>query len=86
MSLIIGVTFIGVPDPGDGSEAQQEEFIARMNPQVSHVLDEPLELWVDYEVLTQPTMVFVSADGTQDLHSGGIDAQDLLDRAKELAA
>ena len=57
-----------------------------MNPQVAHILDEPLDVWRDREVLTQPSMIFIDADGNSTLHSGGIDAMDLLNRAKELAA
>jgi len=56
-----------------------------MNPQVSHILDDPLDVWREYSVVSQPTMVFVAADGTQELHAGGIDANDLLDRVRALA-
>jgi len=74
-----------VPDPSDGSEKQQAEFMARMNPPVSHVLDNPLTVWGENNVLTNPSMVFVESDGTRTIHSGGIDAMELLERAKEMA-
>ncbi len=80
------MTFIGVPDPSDGTPEKQEEFMARIKPAVSHILDEPLDIWSDYEVLTQPSMVFVSGDGTREIHSGAIDAFDLRDRVEALAS
>lgn len=60
--------------------------MARIKPPVSHVLEQPLDIWTEFEVITQPSMVFVSADGTQEIHSGAIDAFDLLERAEALAA
>lgn len=59
--------------------------MARMNPPVSHVLDNPLTVWGENNVLTNPSMVFVESDGTRTIHSGGIDAMELLERAKEMA-
>lgn len=85
-SQVEGVTFIGIPDPSDGTEEKQQEFMARMRPQVSHILDDPIRVWQERQVLTQPSMIFIDADGTATLHSGSIDAMDLLNRAKELAA
>ena len=79
------MTFIGVPDPLDGSEAQQAEFIDRITPPISHVLDDPISVWAQYEVSTQPSMVFVGSDGTATLHSGSIDAMSLLETVEELA-
>ena len=79
------MTFIGVPNLSDGSEKQQTEFMERMNPPVSHVLDDPLTVWGENRVLSNPTMVFVDSDGTKTTHTGGIDPMDLLERAKEMA-
>lgn len=56
-----------------------------MSTQISHVLEDPGDLWLEYGVLSQPAMVFVDADGTQTLHTGGLGPQDLLSRVKELA-
>lgn len=56
-----------------------------MSTQVSHVFDDPGALWVEYGVLSQPTTIFVAADGTLDVHTGGLGPQSLLERVKALA-
>lgn len=75
-----------MPNPDDGNDADKADFIAAMSTQVSHVLDGPGELWLEYGVVSQPAMVFVTADGTRTMHTGGLGPQDLLARVEELAA
>lgn len=57
-----------------------------MSTQVSHVLDDPGSLWLEHGVLSQPAMVFVSADGTAEVRTGSLGPEALLERAKSLAA
>jgi hypothetical protein len=56
-----------------------------MRTQIPHVLDDPGQLWVERGVHSQPTMLFVAADGTVESHIGLVYAQDLLARVEELA-
>lgn len=77
---------IGVPNPDDGDDAAKADFIGAMSTQISHVLDDPGELWLDYAVVSQPTMVFVAADGTRTTHTGALGPQKLVERLKEMAA
>lgn len=77
---------IGVPNPSDGDDADKQAFMAQMSTQISHVLDDPGELWLEHSVASQPTMVFVSADGTTDAHLGGLGPAKLVERLKTLAA
>lgn len=81
-----GVTIIGVTNAADGDEADRQAFVARMRPPISHVLADPAELWVEYGVTSQPTMVFIAADGSTETHVGALGPRDLLERVVELAA
>ena len=81
-----GVDIIGVPNPRDGSDADREAFIAQMSTQISHVLDDPGELWAEHGVVAQPTTIFVAADGSAEVHTGGLGPPDLLARLTELGA
>lgn len=56
-----------------------------MSTPISHVFDDPGSVWVEHGVVSQPTMVFVAADGTVDVHTGGLGPQGLLERVKALA-
>ena len=56
-----------------------------MSTQISHVLDDPGELWLTHGVVSQPTMIFVAADGTTEMHTGALGPQGLVDRLKALA-
>ena len=66
-------------------EWEQQEFIEKMRPPVSHVLDDPDDVWLDYGVTSQPTMVFVAADGTTERRTGALGPQGLLARVEDLA-
>lgn len=76
---------IGVPNPEDGNDDDRAEFAAQMSTQISHVLDDPGSVWTEHSVLSQPTTIFVSADGTTETHVGGLGPQTLLERVKALA-
>jgi len=75
-----------VPNPDDGSDDDRQAFMAQMSTQVAHVLDDPGSLWREHGVLSQPAMVFVNADGTTELRTGSLGPEDLLERAKSMAA
>jgi hypothetical protein len=79
------VDIIGVPNPEDGDDVDRQRFIDRMRTQIPHVLDDPGQLWVERGVHSQPTMLFVAADGSVESHVGLVYAQDLLARVEELA-
>jgi hypothetical protein len=81
-----GVTIIGVTNAADGDDFDKQDFIDGMSTPIPHVLDDPQDLWLEYRVLSQPTMVFIAADGTIETHTGGLGPQGLLERVTELAA
>jgi len=74
-----------VPNSNDGDDDDRAEFIGNMSTQVSHVLDNPDEFWIAHEVTSNPTMVFVAADGSTERHQGGLGPQELLERVEALA-
>jgi len=78
------VTFIGVPNPDDGDDADKAQFIDGMSTQISHVLEDPAEFWQRFEVVSQPAMVFIAADGSAERVVGGTNAQALLQRVDDL--
>lgn len=78
------VNFIGVTNPESGDDRARDKFISNMRVQIPHVLDEPFEIWEDYGVHSQPSMVFINADGTWERHTGRFDPPDLLVRANAL--
>ncbi len=80
-----GVEIIGVPNIDDGSDDDRLEFIGNMSTQVSHVLEEPDEFWVAHRVTSNPTVVFVSADGSAEAHVGALGPQGLLERVEALS-
>ena len=55
-----------------------------MTVQVPHVLENAHEVWAEYGVVNQPSMVFVAADGTWERHVGRQDPLDFLARANAL--
>lgn len=81
-----GVEIIGVPNPDDGDDADRAAFAEQMSTQVSHVFDDPGALWVEHQVLSQPTTIFVAADGTTEVHTGGLGPQGLLERVQSIAS
>jgi len=75
-----------VPNPGDGDDAARASFAEQMSSQIPHVFDDPGSLWAEHGVLSQPTMVFVAADGSTERRSGSLGPQRLLAKARELAS
>jgi len=57
-----------------------------MSTQISHVFADPGALWAEHGVLSQPTTIFVAADGTEEYHTGGLGPQGLLEKVEQLAA
>ena len=78
------VTIIGVTNPGDGSDDDRNDFILGMSSQIPHVLVEAGEVWADFGIVSQPSMVFVAADGSWERDVGRQDPNDLLARSREL--
>ncbi len=58
----------------------------QMSTQVSHVLDDPDEFWRAHGVFGNPASVFVSADGSTEVHLGALGPQEFVERLKQLAA
>ncbi len=56
-----------------------------MSTPIPHILDDPGQLWTDHEVLSQPTMIFVAADGSVERNTGALGPQGLLAKVEELA-
>ena len=77
---------IGVPNPSDGDDADKQAFIDLMSSPIPHVLDDPGVLWDEYEISSQPSMVFVAGDGTWERRTGAIGNSGLLERVKAMAA
>lgn len=77
---------IGVPNPGDGDDAARIAFADQMSSRIPHVFDDPGSLWTAHEVLSQPTMVFVAADGTTEKRTGSLGPQGLVAKMRELAS
>ena len=75
---------IGGPNPNDGSDADKQAFIDGMSTPISHVLDTPGDVWHEYAILSQPSWVFVSADGSVDTLVGSLGPQGLVDRLESL--
>lgn len=74
-----------MPNPDDGNDADRAAFAEQMSTQVSHIFDDPGELWVEHQVLSQPTTIFVAADGKTEVHTGGLGPQALLERVQAIA-
>lgn len=78
---------IGVPsNSAVDQEKLRDEFVAKMRTQVSHVFDNPDEIWVAQGVTNQPGWVFVSADGTPERVAGNVPSRELIARLEDLAA
>ncbi|MGI9605485.1 MAG: TlpA family protein disulfide reductase [Acidimicrobiales bacterium] len=76
---------IGVTNPADGDDFDKQAFIEQMSTPIPHVLANAGEVWVEYGVVSQPTMIFVAADGSTEAHTGGLGPQGLLERVEALA-
>ena len=80
------MAIIGVPNQFEGDDFEKQAFIAEMSSPIPHVLDDPSGLWEAHGVTSQPTMVFVAADGTWERRTGALGPQRLLERLEALAA
>lgn len=56
------VEIIGVPNSRSDRELVAD-FIAEHAPGVDHHIDDAVEIWRHYEIVTQPAMVLVSSTG-----------------------
>lgn len=77
---------VGVPsNSAVEQEKLRDEFVAKMRTQVSHVFDNPDEIWVEHGVINQPGWVFVSADGEAEPVTGTVPSRELFARLEVLA-
>lgn len=78
------VPIIGVPNPvSDRGDVAQ--FIDDVGPEVRHIVDGAREIWDEHQVITQPTTLLISSDGSVErINSFG--RSGLLIRLRELAA
>lgn len=75
---------IGIPHPDNGGDDDIARFIGDMSTQISHVLDDPGALWLEYGVTSHPTMLSVSADGSIERMPAGLGALGLLEEVEAL--
>lgn len=80
-----GVEFVGVAGRSDDVAAMQEFLDWTGTGAVTHVMDMDGEIWEAFGVLQQPVFIFVNDDGTGTRAGSGLDADDILERAEELA-
>ena len=79
-----GVTVIGVASSGSLEEMQA--FVDETGAaSITHVADVPGDVWRAFEVVAQPTFVFVDDDGRTQTFSGGLPQAALVDAMKQLA-
>jgi len=78
------VQIIGVANPNDGDDWDRQKFVEQMSTPVPQILGESGDVWIEHGVLSQPSWVFVSADGSAELHVGGLGPSDLLERLESL--
>ncbi|MGL4174107.1 MAG: TlpA family protein disulfide reductase [Actinomycetota bacterium] len=77
------VTFIGVP--GMGEKPAMEDFVKTTSTNgFSHLVDEDGALWRRFEVTSQPSFVFISADGKIEKVVGALGDDALRSRAAQL--
>ncbi len=75
------ITIIGVTNEEDGDDRERRRFIEPMKIQIPHVIAGAAEVWAEYGVVSQPSMVFVNADGTYERRLGRHDPPELLELA-----
>jgi len=77
------VRFVGIA--GRGPVADMQTFVSDTGTDgFIHVADTDGSLWTQFGVLSQPSFVFVSADGSAERVSGGLDADQLRQSAESL--
>jgi len=78
------VTVIGVASSGSVEEMQA--FVDETGAgSITHVADVPGDVWRAFEVVAQPTFVFVDDDGRTQTFSGGLPQSALVDAMEQLA-
>ncbi len=78
------VTFLGVAALSDVPAMQG--FVDRYEVGgFTHLADEDAAIWQRFGVVAQPAYAFVGADGTVEVVTDRVSAEDLLDRARQLA-
>ncbi len=75
-----------MPNPAEGDDADKQAFIDAMSSPISHVLDDPGALWDEFAISSQPSMVFVAADGSWERRTGALGNTRLLERVKAMAS
>jgi thiol-disulfide isomerase/thioredoxin len=78
------VTVIGVAS--SGSLQEMREFVDETGAgTLTHVADVPGDVWRSFEVVAQPTFVFIDDDGRTQTFAGGLPQAALVDAMKQLA-
>jgi thiol-disulfide isomerase/thioredoxin len=78
------VTFLGVAAMSD--VPAMRGFVDRYEVGgFTHLADEDAAIWQRFGVVAQPAYAFVAADGTVEVVTDRVDADELLDRARALA-
>lgn len=79
------MTFLGIA--GRDEPGAMAKFADLQNVRsFEHIADESGQVWVDFGVIVQPSYAFVQQDGTVELITGGIPADNLAERLEALAA
>lgn len=79
------VRFVGIA--GRGPVPDMQEFVSDTGTDgFTHVADSDGTLWTQFGVVSQPSFVFVSADGSAERVTGGLDAGQLRQAAESLVA
>lgn len=52
---------------------------------VRHLFDEEADVWAKFGVLAQPAFAFINSDGTFSIAPGIMDAEQIVERARELS-
>jgi thiol-disulfide isomerase/thioredoxin len=52
---------------------------------VRHLFDEEADVWAKFGVLAQPAFAFINSDGTYSIAPGIMDAEQIVERARELS-
>ncbi|MFW2512592.1 redoxin domain-containing protein [Demequina sp. SO4-13] len=81
-----GVEMVGIAGRSDDVAAMEEFLDWTGTGDVTHVMDMDGEIWEAFGVLQQPAFVFVNDDGTGTRAGSGLKAEDILERAEEMAA
>ncbi|MFW7415384.1 redoxin domain-containing protein [Demequina sp. SO4-18] len=80
-----GVEMVGIAGRSDDVGAMEEFLEWTGTGDVTHVMDMDGAIWEAFGVLQQPAFVFVNDDGTGTRAGAGLKAEDILERAEELA-